>query len=68
MIFHSLDLTAKAKAFWKGMSLCHAVLRGLGGKCVCVSPCHGGKEHKLVQTQRVMVTDRVDRGGQLGLL
>ena len=26
------------------MSLCHADWRGLGGKCVCVSPRHGGRE------------------------
>ena len=26
------------------MSLCHSVLCGLGGKCVCVSPRHSGTE------------------------
>ena len=26
------------------MSLCHAVLRGLGGKCVCVAPCQWGRK------------------------
>ena len=30
------------------MSLCHAVLCGSGGKCVCVSPCHWRKESMLV--------------------
>ena len=25
------------------MWLCHGVLRGHGGKCVCVSPCHWGE-------------------------
>ena len=42
------------------MSLCHAVMHDLGGKCACVSPCHWGKESLLV--------DRADRGGQLRLL
>ena len=31
------------------MSLRHAVLRGLGGKCACVSPGHCGKERMLLQ-------------------
>ena len=29
------------------MSLCHADLRGLGGKCVCVAPCHWGARSML---------------------
>ena len=30
------------------MSQCHADLRGLGGKCVCVAPCHWGARNMLV--------------------
>ena len=33
------------------MSQCHADLRGLGGKCVCVAPCHWGARN--TQTRRV---------------
>ena len=29
------------------MSLCHADLRGLGGKCVCVAPCHWAARNML---------------------
>ena len=29
------------------MSQCHADLRGLGGKCVCVAPCHWGARNTL---------------------
>ena len=47
------------------MSLCHAVLRDLGGKCVCVSPCHWGKERLLVYARCVMV-DRQGRGTEVG--
>ena len=31
----------------------HADLRGLGGKCVCVAPCHWGARNMLVSTRRV---------------
>ena len=35
------------------MSQCHWDLRGLGGKCVCVAPCHWGARNMLAETQRV---------------
>ena len=34
-------------------SQCHWDLRGLGGKCVCVAPCHWGARNMLAQTWRV---------------
>ena len=30
------------------ISLCHAAVHGLGGKHMCMSPCHWGKENVLV--------------------
>ena len=35
------------------MSQCHADLHSLGGKCVCVAPCHWGAQNMLVKTRRV---------------
>ena len=37
------------------------VLRGLGGKCVCLALCHWGRVHMRVQLQRVAS----DRGVRL---
>ena len=48
------------------MSLCHAVLRGLGGRCVCVSPCveRGGQVGLLLEPNEKNYT-KIDHVGSL---
>ena len=35
---------------------CHADLRGLGGKCVCVAPCHWGAQNMLCKRSVSLVS------------
>ena len=50
---------ANNKRFRKVSSPCHAVLRGLGGKCVRVSPCHW-KENMLAGVNAACHGERDD--------